>query len=448
MATVNYLIDKNKKKEDGTWRVHVRVTHKRIKKYISTDIYVTKSQLNKNFEIKDDAIFDEVRGILNDYRKKLNKISTLIDEYTCQEVKEYLLKNENPRIDYIQFAKDLISKINVKGSKDNATTALNSFIDYVGAYKDINEIDLATIESFEEYLRSERKVTRSNNPGKTIALTLKPVGDTGIKDYMTKLHGFYKEAMRQFNDRGMVRVPYDPFEKYVMPKQLATRNRNLEIDAIKAIRDCPDVAIGKYKRVKRAALGRDLFMLSFYLIGMNAVDLYNATEYEKGRINYSRAKTSSRRKDNAFISVKVPKEAIPLIEKYRDDSGTRVFSFYKMYNDHDGFTKGLNSGLKTIVEHLGLSDDITFYYARYSWANIARNVCRISKDDVAMAINHSDSDHRTTDIYLAKDWKIIDDANRKVLDTIKDKKLSDYDLVHEAFPDILENLSEYVDQDE
>jgi hypothetical protein len=63
-------------------------------------------------------------------------------------------------------------------------------------------------------------------------------------------------------------------------------------------------------------IARDLFMLSFYLCGMNAVDLYKADKIEKGRINYNRSKTEGRRKNKAFISIKVPTESSPLIEKY------------------------------------------------------------------------------------------------------------------------------------
>ena len=39
----------------------------------------------------------------------------------------------------------------------------------------------------------------------------------------------------------------------------------------------------------------------------------------------------------------------------------------------------------------------------------------MSKDDVALALNHVDEGNRTTDIYIAKDWKIVDDVQRKVI---------------------------------
>jgi hypothetical protein len=39
----------------------------------------------------------------------------------------------------------------------------------------------------------------------------------------------------------------------------------------------------------------------------------------------------------------------------------------------------------------------------------------MSKDDIALALNHVDEGNRTTDIYIAKDWKIVDDVQRKVI---------------------------------
>ena len=65
-------------------------------------------------------------------------------------------------------------------------------------------------------------------------------------------------------------------------------------------------------------MAKELYMLSFYLCGMNAVDIYHTTpkNVRNGRIEYNRAKTKGRRKDRAFISIKIVDEAKPLIEKY------------------------------------------------------------------------------------------------------------------------------------
>lgn len=68
---------------------------------------------------------------------------------------------------------------------------------------------------------------------------------------------------------------------------------------------------------------------------------------------------------------------------------------------------------------IGLSE-VTFYWARHTFANVARNKCRMSKDDIALALNHVDEGNRTTDIYIAKDWKIVDDVQRKVMEKLKE----------------------------
>jgi hypothetical protein len=58
---------------------------------------------------------------------------------------------------------------------------------------------------------------------------------------------------------------------------------------------------------------------------------------------------------------------------------------------------------------------LQFYKLRHSFGNQARNTCRLSKDDVALALNHVDHGRKTTDIYLAKDWKILDEVQEAVL---------------------------------
>lgn len=67
-----------------------------------------------------------------------------------------------------------------------------------------------------------------------------------------------------------------------------------------------------------------------------------------------------------------------------------------------------------VCQPTGLSG-VTFYWARHTFATVARNDCRMSKDDVALALNHVDEGNRTTDVYIAKDWKIADNVQRKVI---------------------------------
>jgi len=127
----------------------------------------------------------------------------------------------------------------------------------------------------------------------------------------------------------------------------------------------------------------------------------------KNRVNYNRSKTRKRRKDRAFISINLIAEASPLLFKYVNNLGNR-------YAESGNFNKELNKGLKEIGETLGIPS-LTMHCARHSFASIARNNCRFSKDDIALALNHVDNGHSVTDIYIAKDWSIVDEVQDAVI---------------------------------
>jgi integrase len=154
----------------------------------------------------------------------------------------------------------------------------------------------------------------------------------------------------------------------------------------------------------RAELAKEIFLLSFYLCGMNAKDMYDLHQSNivKGRVNYNRSKTKKRRKDSAFISIKLIPEASPLLLKYVDRLRDR-------YASSNNLNKALSRGLKEIGEATGILS-LTLYSARHSFGSIARNECRFSKDDVGFALNHIDQTTKTTDIYIKPDWQIIDDV--------------------------------------
>lgn len=151
---------------------------------------------------------------------------------------------------------------------------------------------------------------------------------------------------------------------------------------------------------------------------MNGVDLYNCKEYKDGRITYQRVKTKERRIDKAEISIKVVPEIQPLVDKYRDPTGERVFRFYKMYSSMDTISAAINKGLKKIGKLIGV-DDLEFYAVRHSWATIALNDAGVDKYTVHTALNHVNDSMRVTDIYIRKSWDMIDEANRKVMDLLK-----------------------------
>lgn len=67
-------------------------------------------------------------------------------------------------------------------------------------------------------------------------------------------------------------------------------------------------------------LAKDLFILSFAMMGMNSAGFYNAHTAENEIITYQRTKTRTRREDKAEMKVRIEPEIKSLFEKYSDPS--------------------------------------------------------------------------------------------------------------------------------
>lgn len=108
-----------------------------------------------------------------------------------------------------------------------------------------------------------------------------------------------------------------------------------------------------------------------------------------------------------------------LVEKYRNNTGKSLFIFKESYKSINLFDAALNAGIKALKIKLKLPEDTTFYSARHTWATLAHTSAsaggaEINKATIAEALNHV-SDYRTTDLYIDKDWNLIWEANKKVL---------------------------------
>ena len=147
-------------------------------------------------------------------------------------------------------------------------------------------------------------------------------------------------------------------------------------------------------------------------MGTNSVDLYNATYYKDGIFAYERTKTKDRRNDRAYIEISVHERIKPLFAKYKG-SGKHVFDFSRRYGKHEDFNRAINIGMKEIASELGI-DKLQFYQFRHSVATIARNDLHYAKSDIDEMLNHV-GDNRIADIYIKKDFSVINEINRKVI---------------------------------
>ena len=401
---------------DGTYNVKVRFIKDKKVKRVSTDLFATDSDLTSDLKLKEESIVkQEADRLVLHYRTMVNSLHFDSENCDVSEIVNRLLCKEEAEkpIDFIAFSKKWISETTIKG-KDNYTTALNSFIRFLGKEElEIKKITVDLLEQYRDYIinvRNER-VKALQAEGKRVP------SNRCLSLYLMSLRHLYGEAQRFYNkpDKGLMRIPHTPFEYFKIPKQEATRKRAVTPQQIKAIWSLPYQNIHKgVKHTCRPDLAKDCFILSFCLMGINSADLYNATLLRDNRLVYCRTKTKERRLDKAKMEVVVPDMVLPIIEKYRDTTGQRLFRFYKDYRDHKAFNKAINKGLKGIGDQLNI-DDLEFYAARHSWATIALNKCGIDKYTVHAALNHIDESMRVTDIYIERDFVNENKANAKVV---------------------------------
>ena len=316
-------------------------------------------------------------------------------------------------IDFIKFSREWIASTTIKGAP-NYTSAINALVRFIGKEElDVNLITSDFLEQFKTFLNNERDIRIKN----LIQQRKRVPSNRSLSLYLLSIKKLFNEAKKKYNkkERNLILIPNSPFEDFQIPKQEATRKRAIPTDIIKKVWKLPYKDIKKgYKSTCRYNLAKDCFILSFCLMGINSADLYNATEMKGSTIIYNRTKTKDRRLDNAKMMVDIPTMIQPIIDKYRDKTGKRLFNFYQYYCDEKGFNKAINYGLKEIGSILGI-DDLEYYAARHSWATIALNKVGIDKYIVHAALNHIDESMRVTDIYIERDFVNENKANAKVV---------------------------------
>ena len=416
MLTINAEVVKNQRKTNDCFTVRLRFTLDRKMKRVATSLFATSKDLTKELKIKQTSpLKREVDSLIRGYQEKCAKLQIELNHYTLDDVMDYLNgeREKQQTIDFIKFSREWIASTSIKGAP-NYTTAVNALVRFVGKEElDINLVTQDFLEGFKSFLNTEREARTKKlmQQGKRV-----PSNRT-LSLYLVSIKKLFNEAKKKYNrkEKNLILIAHSPFDDFSIPRQEATRKRAISSDIIKKVWKLPYKDMKKgYKSTCRYNLAKDCFILSFCLMGMNSADLYFATDLKNGTISYNRTKTKARRLDEAKMQVDIPKLVMPIVDKYRDKSGKRIFDFYRYYADEKSFNKAINYGLKEIGSILGV-DDLEYYAARHSWATIALNKVGIDKYTIHAALNHVDETMKVTDIYIERDFVNENKANRKVV---------------------------------
>lgn len=203
-----------------------------------------------------------------------------------------------------------------------------------------------------------------------------------------------------------------PFRRFKIKQEKAVIN-NITVEQLRQLRDYP---CEPWQEIYR-----DLFMLSFYLCGINIGDLLLLTKdnVRNGRIVYKRQKTGR------LYDLPVVEEAKAIIERYKGERF--LLSPMDGLADYHTFTSHANKALKKIGTSERVADKvgklrkvvyhpilphITTYTARYTFASIGAKL-RIPRETIALCLGHAWTD--VTSHYISYDNELVDDAVRQIV---------------------------------
>lgn len=400
--SIRLYLDTRIKKKDGTYPLRVTISHKSKHTYINLGVNLRLEQFDRTggknglswvCSHANAAVYNRfIMQKLSDIDAALLSMKSTRSLTTAQ-FKKALNDIINPAEEetattclLIDVAKEFAST--KKGrTKELYEWTINNLIDYGCENVTLDEIGKSWLKQFEQFLYNEK-----GDSTNTIAIHLRQV------------RAIFNYAI----DEG--KTQNYPFRKYKIEKK-ATAKRSLSEEQIATLRD--------YHCEPHQEKYRDLFMLSFYLLGINIIDLLHLKwdDVYDNRIHYERRKT------HKPYSVLVPKEAQEIIERYKGD--VYVLNTMEIYSNYKDFAHRMNENLQSIgvvelhqrynkKERDPLFPGLTTYWARHSWATIAHKI-GVSKDVISMALGHSFG-VKVTDTYIDYDAEKVDEANKKVIE--------------------------------
>ena len=364
MVTLKACIIMKDMRKDGTWRVVIRLTYKRKSRMIPTSMYVSREDITASGNIKNQQVIDECERIIRTYQKRIRELELEANDIPIDVIRRRItIKDPGENIDFIAFCREWIEQECNPKSRPAYTCALNSFLKFLeGMSLSCNHMSRRLMLQYEQWL-TERNVESTH--------------------YCVAIKHMFCQA---------------------------------RVDQIRAIAQIPDE--GTHNSIRD--LARDVFLISFMMMGTNAVDLWGC-EYDKdGNITYERAKMRDRCSDGARIVIKPHPLLRPFLKKYAnltDKNPKLVFRFRRRYTSMQSFNDMLNKGLKEVGEIIGVPG-LTFYAARHSMATIALNDAGIDKLTVHEMLNHQVPIFRITDMYIQKDFSNINEASFRLIDLV------------------------------
>lgn len=396
MTTIKLAVLKHTRAKDGSYKIRISIGHKSETHYIVTKYRVTDFSHFRNGQVVGQpdaqAINIKLRQILTDYDERLDRISDP-DRYTCEQLRDLLqgMQTRQGGMTFQQLTEQSISEL----IKDKRTTTaqmrrrqMNKFLAFLGGDILLEEITTRTITDYERWLRQQE------------------ISDAYVGMQLTMVKVMLNMAIKH----GLVRYERHPFSFYE-PVTPEPREMDISVEELRRIRDYDTVFKGERK-------ARDLFMLSYYLGGINLIDLMSYDFRDKTMLEYIRTKTRNKKKTNRTVSFSIPDEALPIIRQYMNPKTGRLS--FGTSGTYDTFKNIVTRDIKRIAKKAGIKDwhRCCYYTARKSFVQHGFDL-GISLEVLEYCIGQSMKSDRPIFNYLKIMRKHADEAIRTILDNLK-----------------------------
>lgn len=329
--------------KDGKHKIRIAMTHNGQTRYIATNITIDSVKEFKSGRIvkrnDKDILNLQLKKICNQYEEKYAKIENA-DFLSCTQVYKLLI---GPAIEqkcrsFESIVSEYLSQIDIE---DRGKTyklyrlAANRFIQFAGKNSLMEHITPIRINSYINALKKQK------------------LSSTTINIYITLLKVIINYAKKM----QYVNFKVDPFITAKVPSA-KKRETFITVEQLKRVRD---LDVKKHNMM----VVRDIFMLTYYLAGMNLIDMLDYNFKNADEINYIRRKTRNTKDGDSMVCFTIPDEAKPLIAKYMDKkTGKLVFGKYKTYVS---CYNTLTRKMKDLALEVGIRHDFTLYSARKSF---------------------------------------------------------------------------------
>lgn len=404
MATLKLTIFKAKVLKDGRHKVRVAVCHKQETCYIITRFIIDDLSQFKNGQVikRSDAsiINTKLRTLLNEYQEKLDSIKN-VSMYDCKQLRDILVNGcgkEQTAATFQAVSKAYIDEL-IEDGRGNYAKLLERngryFTEFTKGDFLLSEITPQIIVNYSRFLRNK-----------------KGIGDTTIGMMMSRTRTIINRGIKQLT------VKYDvhPFASYSIASA-PVREVDLTLDSFNKIRSST-------LNDKRLRVARDLFCLSFYLGGINLIDLLEIDFRKKEVIEYSRTKSRNTKQGDKRIVIVIPDVAKSIIHEWMNKNTGRLDFGYKF--TYSNFSRYLTRSISKLADELNITEKVVYYSARKTFAQFASEL-GIPDGVIDYCLGHSDKSKGVIRYYTKVKQKQAEIAINRVIDYVNNpEKYKDY----------------------